>query len=285
MTSDLGFTVVERFQERFPDRFFNVGICEENMVGMATGLAEAGYLPFVYSITPFGVMRPYEFLKNGPSKQDLPIRVIGIGSGFDYGINGFSHYALEDIALIRTLEKFHVVAPCDNAQATNALRATWNSSSSIYYRLSKDDIHLATSEFDGNFRLDDCHHLYEGDDLLVIAIGSAVKLAEDAILSLRGHGHSAGLLAVSTLDSAHDSILKVIQGYRSIITVEDHKVTGGLGSFICETIAESGTAVGIKRFGASMDSNHQIGSRDFMRQLNGYSSSDLVKNALRILEH
>lgn len=284
LTSDLGFSVVEYYRDRFPDRFFNVGVCEENMVGMATGLSEAGYIPFVYSITPFGVMRPYEFLKNGPAKQNLPIRVIGIGSGFDYGINGFSHYALEDIALVRTLERFNIVAPCDNTQTGNALRATWDSPASVYYRLCKDDIQLASPEFKGSFALDECHHLYEGDSLLVIAIGSAVKLAEEAVMTLRAEGGSVGLLAVSTLDGASGPILDIIRGYDNVMTVEDHKIIGGLGSFVCELLAEGGVSAGMKRFGARMDGDHRIGSRDFMRQVNGYSLDDLVENGRLLLD-
>ena len=87
--------------ERFPDRFFNAGVAEQNMVGMATGLAEAGFTPYVYSISTFASMRPYEFIRNGPVFHSLPVRVVGIGEGLDYGHNGMTHYALEDMALMR----------------------------------------------------------------------------------------------------------------------------------------------------------------------------------------
>ena len=88
--------VLEPFSERFPDRFFNVGVAEQNMVGIATGLAEAGFVPFVYSIATFASMRPYEFIRNGPVLHDLPVRIVGVGGGFDYGHNGITHFALED---------------------------------------------------------------------------------------------------------------------------------------------------------------------------------------------
>ena len=88
LTGDLGFTVLEPFAERFPDRFFNVGVAEQNMVGVATGLAEAGFVPFVYSIATFASLRPYEFIRNGPVLHELPVRIVGVGGGLDYGHNG-----------------------------------------------------------------------------------------------------------------------------------------------------------------------------------------------------
>ena len=97
LTGDLGYNALEPFADRFPDRFFNVGVAEQNMVGVATGLAEAGYVPFAYSIATFASMRAYEFIRNGPVLHELPVRIVGMGGGFDYGPNGPTHYALEDI--------------------------------------------------------------------------------------------------------------------------------------------------------------------------------------------
>src|SRR6266566_4068220 len=101
LTADLGYMALEPFSERFPDRFLNVGVAEQNMVGLATGLAEAGFLPFVYSIVTFATLRPYEFIRNGPVMQQLPVRIVGVGGGLEYGNNGLSHYGLEDVALMR----------------------------------------------------------------------------------------------------------------------------------------------------------------------------------------
>ena len=103
LTGDLGFFAIEPFIERFPDRFFNAGVAEQNMVGMATGLAEAGFVPFVYSIATFAALRPYEFIRNGPVLHRLPVRIVGIGAGVDYGHNGITHYAVEDVAVLRPL--------------------------------------------------------------------------------------------------------------------------------------------------------------------------------------
>src|SRR3984885_2321195 len=110
LTGDLGFPALEPFSERFSDRFFNAGVSEQNMVGMATGLAEAGLRPYVYSIATFASLRPYEFIRNGPVVPPLPVQVIGIGGGIDYGHNGVSHFALEDVSIMRTQPGMTVVA-------------------------------------------------------------------------------------------------------------------------------------------------------------------------------
>src|SRR5262245_32799658 len=113
MTGDIGFMVLDAFVSRHPDRFFNAGVAEQNMMGLATGLAEAGFIPFVYSIIPFAVLRPYEFVRNGPVLHGLPVRIVGVGAGVEYGQHGFSHYGLEDIAVTRTHPNLAVLAPAD----------------------------------------------------------------------------------------------------------------------------------------------------------------------------
>ena len=139
LTGDLGYTVVEPFAERFPERFFNMGVAEQNMVGVATGLAEAGYVPFVYSIATFASLRPYEFIRNGPVLHRLPVRIVGVGGGLDYGPNGATHHALEDLAVMRVQPGLTVVAPADYEQARSALRATNRYTGPIYFRLGKDE--------------------------------------------------------------------------------------------------------------------------------------------------
>ncbi|MBA3747046.1 MAG: 1-deoxy-D-xylulose-5-phosphate synthase, partial [Solirubrobacterales bacterium] len=137
LTGDLGFMVLEPFAQRFPDRFFNVGVAEQNMVGLATGLAEAGFRPFVYSIATFATLRPYEFIRNGPALHDLPVRIVGVGGGFDYAHNGVTHHALEDLAVMRAQPRIAVVAPADPAQARSAIRTAHALPGPVYFRIGK----------------------------------------------------------------------------------------------------------------------------------------------------
>ena len=139
MTGDLGYMAIEPFAERFPRRFFNVGVAEQNLVGLATGLSESGYIPFLYSITTFVAMRAYEFIRNGPLAHGLPVRIIGVGGGFEYGHAGVTHFGVDDIGVMRVQPAMRVIAPADHEQAASALRATWQLDGPIYYRLGKDD--------------------------------------------------------------------------------------------------------------------------------------------------
>src|SRR5437667_55510 len=139
LTGDLGFMALEPFRDRHPDRFFNVGVAEQNMLGLATGLAEAGFIPFVYSIVTFATLRPFEFIRNGPILHQLPVRVVGVGGGVEYGVAGITHHGLEDVGVMRLQPGLTVVAPADHLQARTALLATWDLPGPVYYRLGKDD--------------------------------------------------------------------------------------------------------------------------------------------------
>ncbi|NDJ62912.1 MAG: 1-deoxy-D-xylulose-5-phosphate synthase, partial [Chloroflexi bacterium] len=152
LTGDLGFMVLEPFAEAFPDRFINVGVAEQNMIGLATGMAEAGMIPFVYSIVTFATLRPYEFIRNGPVLHQLPVRVVSVGGGYEYGSGGPTHHGLEDVGVMRVLPGMTVVAPADYQQARAALLATWDSPRPLYYRFGKND-QYAVPGLDGQFAL------------------------------------------------------------------------------------------------------------------------------------
>src|SRR3954468_8868154 len=139
LTGDLGFMALEPFSERHPKRFFNAGVAEQNMVGLATGLAAVGFIPFVYSIATFASLRPYEFIRNGPILHQLPVRIVGVGGGFEYGTAGPTHHGLEDIGVMRLQPGLTVVAPADHLQAREVFMQTWNLPGPVYYRIGKDD--------------------------------------------------------------------------------------------------------------------------------------------------
>ena len=111
LTGDLGYMALEPFTDRFPDRFVNVGVAEQNMVGIATGLAEAGFVPFVYSIATFASLRPYEFIRNGPVLHRSRVRIVGVGGGFEYGTAGITHHGLEDVGVMRVQPGLTVIVP------------------------------------------------------------------------------------------------------------------------------------------------------------------------------
>jgi transketolase len=278
LTADLGYLVLDVFSDRFPDRFFNVGVAEQNMVGIATGLAEAGYIPFVYSIATFATMRPYEFIRNGPILHDLPVRVIGVGGGFDYGHNGITHFALEDYALMRTQPGVEVVAPADSAQARAALQATHEVRGPIYFRIAKQGMPIPG--LDGRFANGCAQIIGDGTDLALIAIGSISREAQRAVELLADVGVNATLAVVSTFNpSPVDQLAGLLEKVPLAISVETHYINGGLGSLVAETIAEHGLGCRLIRAGVNTMPRGLTGSQQFLEDHFSLSAPRLVARA------
>ena len=284
LTGDLGYLALEPFADTYPSRFFNVGVAEQNMVGLATGLAEAGFIPFVYSITPFAVLRPYEFIRNGPIQHRLPVRIVGVGGGLEYGPNGLSHYGLEDIAVMRTQPGITIIAPADAGQTRSAVAATWNLPGPIYYRLGKDDKAVVPG-LDGRFELGKLQRLREGSDLLLIAMGSVATDAAAAAQALAARGVSCSLVIVANVSPAPaDELAGLLAQHPLALTVEAHYRVGGVGSLVAELIAERGLNCRLVRCGVNSLPNGVTGSQRYLHQLYGLSAEKLVETAMAALQ-
>jgi transketolase len=271
LTGDLGFTVLEPFAERFPDRFHNVGVAEQNMIGVATGLAEAGMIPFAYSIATFASMRPYEFIRNGPVLHELPVRIVGVGGGFDYGHNGATHYALEDVAVLRVQTGLTVIVPADDAQARGALQQTASLRRPIYFRISKAG--AAVRGLDGVFELGRLAHLREGSDIALIAVGPIVHEALEAADLLGLDGIDAGVALVSSFNPApEEDLSELLRSVPLAVTVESHYRTGGLGSLVAEVIADHGLSTRLQRLGIEDLPRGRTGSQAFLEHRHGISA-------------
>jgi transketolase len=283
LTGDLGFMAVEPFIRRFPERFFNVGVAEQNLIGLATGLAETSYLPFAYSIVTFAALRPYEFVRNGPVLQRLPVRIVGIGAGFDYSHNGASHYGLDDIAVMRVQAGLTVISPADHQQTRSALLATWDLPSPIYYRLGKDD-RLTIPGLDGRFRLGGIEVIREGRDVLLVAVGSIAGEAVKAADLLNARGIAATVAIVASFNpSPDDDLARLASQFPVTLTVEAHYAVGGLGSLVAEIIADRRLGTRVIRCGVGRVDDGITGSQDFLYERHGISGVGLATTAARAL--
>ncbi len=282
LTGDLGFAVLEPFAEEFPDRFFNVGVAEQNMVGVATGLADAGYIPFAYSIATFASMRPYEFLRNGAALHELPVRLVGMGAGLDYGHNGVTHYALEDVGIMRVQPSVSVVAPADADQARVALRATAEHRGPVYFRLCKAG--TPVPGLDGRFELGRAELIGDGDDLAIVALGNMARTAVEAAEELADAGVAATVAVVSSFNPSPESDLADLLGRVPLaLTVEAHYLTGGVGSFVAEVIAEHGLSCQLIRRGVATMPRGLTGSPDYLYEQVGLSARQLAHVATETL--
>src|SRR5580704_8141872 len=270
LTGDLGYMVLDVFSSRFPERFFNVGVAEQNMVGIATGLAEAGYVPFVYSIATFATMRPYEFVRNGPVLHNLPVRVVGVGGGFDYGHNGITHFALEDYALMR-------------AQPGMTVQATRELPGPVYLRIAKQG--TPVPGLNGRFATGRAQLIGEGSDVALIAIGSIAREAQQAAELLAEEGVAATVAVVSTFNpSPVEDLVELLSGVSLAISVETHYLNGGLGSLVAETIAEQGLSCRLIRAGVQDTPRGLAGSQRFLEDRFGLSAGRLAATVQAALD-
>jgi transketolase len=284
LTGDLGFTVLEPLAAKLRERFINVGVAEQNMIGVATGLAEAGFIPFVYSIGTFASMRPYEFIRNGPLLHLLPVRVIGVGAGFDYGHNGVTHYALEDVAIMRAQPDMTIIAPADPAQAVTAVQASASVAGPVYFRIGKSDANVVGLE--GRFALGRLELVGDGRDVAIIALGSIAKEAVAASALLEREGINATVAIVASVQPPPvEDLVDLLADRRLAVTVEAHYRTGGLGSLVAEVIAEHGLTCRLRRRAVAAMPRGQTGTLGFLNEVHGLSADALVTVIANELEH
>jgi transketolase len=240
LTADLGWSVLERFAAAFPRRFLNVGVAEQNMLGIAAGLAREGYTPFVYSIATFASMRGYEQFRDGAVLHHLPVRVVGIGGGFSYGHAGPTHHALEDLALARAQAGVVTIAPADSAQVRQAMNVVADVPGPVYFRIDKEEL-PELSGLEGRFALDRPELVRPGRDVLYLATGSIAHTVLKAADALQRQGISAAVAVQAHLSyRASLALGRLLEAYPRVVTVEEGTTVGGLGSLAAECIAEQG---------------------------------------------
>ncbi len=283
LTGDLGFMALEPFAERYPARFLNVGVAEQNLVGLATGLADAGFVPFVYSIAPFVALRPYEITRNGPILHRLPVRLVGMGGGFDYGKQGLTHWALEDVGVFRLQPGMTVFVPADHTQVEAALDATTKVPGPVYLRLGRDDRGTLPG-LAGRFRPAEVEVLRDGRRALLLAMGGIAAEAEAAAGLLAREGLEVGVGVVVCVQPAPRAALRAALGrVPAVVTVEAHYAAGGLGSLVAEVIAEEGLGCRLARCAVEQAPAGVSGSSEYLHARSGLTAEAIAETALGLL--
>lgn len=283
LTADLGWGALEPFAKAFPRRFLNVGVAEQNMIGVATGLALEGAVPFAYSIATFATSRCYEQFRDGPALHRLPIRLLGIGGGFAYGHAGPTHHALEDLCIIRALPGVAVVAPADSSQTRSALRATLDVPGPVYLRIDKNE-HPDLPALEGRFALGRPELIRPGRDLLLLATGSIAHEALSAALALESRGVSAAVAVLAHLPfSAGPAVSRLLRGFSTVVTIEEGSVTGGLGALVAEAIACDGLRCRLHVRGFRGPLGGPSGGVSYLRRRHGLDAEGLVNQVGAIL--
>ena len=283
LTADLGYMLMEPFRDAFPGRFFNVGVAEQNMIGVATGLADAGFIPFTYSIATFASMRAFEFIRNGPVSHRLPVRMVGAGAGFGYGRAGPSHHAIEDIAALRTLPGLCIVAPADAAQAAEAIRSTWATDGPVYYSLAKDTT-PAVPGLNGRFELGRAQVVRDGGDIVLIVMGSLATEASKAADTLAEQGVHATVAIVSNFHpDPVDDLRAILSRHKYVVSIEAQAVSGALGALIATVIATNGLQCRLRQLAVSTPPDGTSGSEEDRWRKHGLDRASIEGAALEIL--
>ncbi|HME06017.1 MAG TPA: transketolase C-terminal domain-containing protein [Bryobacteraceae bacterium] len=280
LTGDLGYMVMEPFRQQFPDRFFNVGVAEQNMIGLATGLAEAGFLPYTYSIATFASLRPFEFIRNGPVLHNLPVRMVGMGAGFEYGHAGPTHYGTEDIAALRTLPGLTVVIPADPAQTVTAMEVTSKLPGPVYYSLGKDD-RAVLPQLGGRFELGRAQFIGAGGDVAIVSMGSLSREAVAAADELAARGIKSTVAVVSNFNpDPNDDLAELLAHSSQAITVEAQAISGGLGACVATIIATHGLSCRLRTLAVKTSPDGTSGSQEDRWRKHGLDRGSIVSSVL-----
>ncbi len=241
VTGDLGFGVLDAFARELPGQFLNVGVAEQNMAAVATGMALEGYVPFTYSIGNFPTLRCLEQLRNDAFYHDASVKVVCIGGGFTYGSLGMSHHATEDLSIMRALPNVVVVAPANDYETAAAVDAIVARPGPAYLRLERSADDRLDPGARVPFELGKIRILREGTDAVVFAIGGIVADALQAADQLAGEGLQVRVISVHTLkpfDAA--GVAAAIGGVPVVVSVEENTILGGLGGAIAEACMDAG---------------------------------------------
>jgi transketolase len=283
LTGDLGFGVFEDFEARFPDQYFNVGIAEQNMMGLASGLSLEGKKVVAYSIGNFASLRCLEQIRNDVCYHDSNVTIVASGGGFSYGPLGMSHHTTEDLAILRSLPNISVVAPSTAHEAGETIKALIKRGGVGYLRLDKTvakDIHPNTEFSIGKSTI---HK--EGSDITIIATGGILKEVNNAAAELLKVNVNAKVIGMHTIKPIDiNAIIYAAKNTGGIVTVEEHNKDAGLGSAVCEVCMDHGIIPNkFLRIGLDNIYSSIVGSPEYMRSRYNMDSDAIVSKIKKML--
>jgi len=286
LTADLGYSVLEDFAATHPERFVNVGVAEQNLIGVAAGIALSGETVFVYSIANFVTLRCLEQFRNDVCYAGLPVVVVGVGGGFSYGSQGYTHHTLEDLAVMRSLPNVTVVAPGDPHETRLAIRFLCQQKGPAYLRLGRAGEPEVHPRPPTEFEIGKILTLKEGDEVTFLTTGGMLQTAIETAELLAEQGISASVSSVHTLKPMDEDYLRSIsQRCRLICTLEEHGTHGGLGDAIAKVISTgSPPRPMFKAFAVDTSKiSSYIGSQQTLRERFGLDPVNLCESVIKIL--
>ncbi len=270
------------FKLAYPDRFFNVGVAEANMIGVAAGLSACGKIPFVHSFATFASRRCFDQIAISVCYAGLNIKIIGSDPGVGAELNGGTHMALEDIGILRTLPGMTIFEPTDSVQLRKALPAIVDHNGPVYIRLFRRKAESVFSD-DYTFTFGKADLLNDGTDVTLIASGVCVANALEAAALLKKENISARVINMHTVKPLDvDAVIKAAQETGAIVTAENHTIIGGLGSAVAEVLAEQ-CPTPLERIGVK-DRFGEVGKSPYLMEVFGITPQDIAAAAQRVIQ-
>lgn len=277
LTGDLGFGVLTQFAKELPDQYLNVGVAEQNMMGIATGLALEGKKVFAYSIGNFSTLRCLEQIRNDICYHNVSVKIVSVGGGFCYGPLGISHHATEDLAILRSLPYITVVAPGDTYETEKATFAAYEKEGPFYLRLGRGNEPLVHDTRPA-FSLGVAIPLTEDREITLISTGGILANVMRAHEILKDQGIYTSVYSMHTVKPIDASlIVQLAQTARLIITVEEHTILGGLGGAVAEVLSGyEGFKPRLVRIGLQDQFSSEVGDQDYLRMIYGLSPESIA---------
>ncbi|MGI6037205.1 MAG: transketolase family protein [Limnochordia bacterium] len=278
-----GSTMSSLFRQDFPERFFEVGIAEQNMVGLAAGLALTGWIPVVNTFAVFATGRAFEQIRQSVALPRLNIKIGGSSCGLTDTGDGATHQSIEDIAIMRALPNMTVLSPADGIEAKQAVKAMFEVDGPVYIRIGRIEVPNLYGD-DYRFELGKAVTMREGSDVTLVATGTMVALALEAAETLAKEGISARVLNVHTIKPLDkEAILAAAEETKGIVTIEEHSVIGGLGSAVAEVVSEKGGAP-VRRLGVQDVFGQSSNSYEELLAVYGLTAENICATAKGLLE-
>lgn len=250
LTADLGkYTDIHLFAECFPERFFQIGMAEQNLVGVAAGLSRAGFIPFATTYCVFATRRAYDFIAIGAALGNANVKIVAGLPGLTTGYGG-THQGIEDLALMRSIPNLTVIDPCDATELTQIIPVIAAHVGPVYLRLLRGQVPIVFDPLHYQFELGKAKLLCEGADVAILSTGLMTSRSLKAVAQLAKAGIRAALLHVSTLKPFDvEGVLSLLRRVPRVVTAENHFITGGLGSAVADAVVNAGLSVKMRRIG------------------------------------
>jgi transketolase len=282
VAADMSAPTLDRFRVDLPGQFVNVGIAEQNAIQIASGLSLAGKKAYAYAISPFITLRCLEQIRVSNAIMGIPITIVGMGTGLSYCNDGPTHHLLEDIAVMRALPNVRIANLTDNVMARAYADISYRSGTTYYLRLDKDvypDVYAKDYDFTSGIG-----QVEEGGEYVVVASGPMVHSLLEAVRQIRKDSgvKGIGVLDVYDLPFKGEAFVRMVQGAKKILTVEEHFLPGGIGSAVLEVLSDYQLSIPVKRMGLNLADGYKYcykyGGREIIREHYGIDKSSIIRS-------